>query len=119
MFKTESLAANILKITAPEKLSADDFKSLAPQVDAVIQQHGKIRLLIDATHLTGWSNIASFEAHLGFVKTHQHQAERVAIIIGHDWQRWIAAFAGAFLHPLIKTFTSAEEAAAAAWIASP
>lgn len=55
MLKTEILAPGVLKIVAPETLHADDFLALAPQVDAIIKDYGEIRLLIDASHLEGWT----------------------------------------------------------------
>ena len=36
-----------------------------------------------------WENMAAFETHAGFVKDHQEKVDRIAIIIAHDWQRWL------------------------------
>jgi uncharacterized protein (DUF2141 family) len=54
MIKTEVIAPNVLKIIAPEKLNANDFSELAPQVESIMKQQGQIRLLIDASRLEGW-----------------------------------------------------------------
>ena len=72
MITTEPISACALKITVPEKLKADDFQQLAPQIDSLIQQQGKIRLLVDASNFSGWENIAAFERHVGFINNH-HQ----------------------------------------------
>jgi hypothetical protein len=56
MIKTEIISDNILRITAPEKLKADDFRQIAPQVDSMISRYGKIRLLIDASGFNGWED---------------------------------------------------------------
>jgi hypothetical protein len=42
MIKTEIISDNILRITAPEKLKADDFRQIAPQVESMISRYGKI-----------------------------------------------------------------------------
>ena len=76
MIKTEIISDNVLRITAPEKLKADDFRQIAPQVDSIISQYGKIRLLIDASGFNGWENIAAFENHAGFAKNHQQKVAR-------------------------------------------
>ena len=68
MIKTDIVSNNVLRITAPEKLNADDFHQITPQVDSIISRYGKIRLLIDAFAFNGWENIAAFENHAGFVK---------------------------------------------------
>jgi hypothetical protein len=36
MIKTETISDNVLRITAPAKLKADDFRQIAPQVDSMI-----------------------------------------------------------------------------------
>ena len=33
MIKIDIISDNVLRITAPEKLKADDFRQIAPQVD--------------------------------------------------------------------------------------
>jgi hypothetical protein len=71
MIKTEIISPNVLKISVPEKLQADDFRQIAPQINSLIGEHGKIRLLIDASGFNGWENMAAFEKHAGFVKDHQ------------------------------------------------
>jgi hypothetical protein len=79
MIKIEALSTNALRITAPEKLKADDFSRVTPQIDSFISQHGTIRLLIDATGFNGWENIEAFENHAGFVRNHQMKVERIAV----------------------------------------
>jgi hypothetical protein len=54
MMKTEAITTNALKITSPEKSKADDLGQIAPQIEALISQHGEIRLLIDASAFGGW-----------------------------------------------------------------
>ena len=44
MIKTDIVSDNVLRITAPEKLKADDFHKIAPQVDLIISRYGKIRV---------------------------------------------------------------------------
>lgn len=116
MIKTETISANALKIVAPDKLKADDFQLIAPQVDSLISQYGKIRLLIDATGFNGWETIAAFKNHAGFVKNHQQKAERIAIIAAHDWQRWLIATLRIFMHPDVKTYDASHEGDALQWI---
>ena len=61
MIKTEIISGNALRIVMPNKLKADDFRQIAPQIDSLISEHGQIRLLIDASGFNGWENIAAFE----------------------------------------------------------
>jgi hypothetical protein len=116
VIKTEVISTNVLKIIVPEKLKAEDFRKIAPQVDALISQHSKIRLLIDASGFNGWENIAAFENHAGFVKNHQQKIDRIAVITGHEWQHWLIGTARIFVHPKIKAFDKGNENEALKWI---
>jgi hypothetical protein len=112
----EFLAPDVLKIIAPAKLSADDFTHLAPEVDGVIKRFGTIRLLIDATHLTGWENIGAFETHAGFIKNHQSKVQRLAVIAPHEWQHWLVGAIRIFLHPQARAFRPDQEDEARRWL---
>jgi SpoIIAA-like len=116
MIKTETISGNALRITMPEKLKADDFRQIAPQIDSLISQHGQIRLLIDATGFKGWENIAAFEKHAGFVKAHQQKIERLAVIAAHDWQHWLIGTVRIFVHPAVKAYDKSHEGEALNWI---
>jgi hypothetical protein len=116
MIKTEVVSANALRLTAPEKLKADDFRQIAPQVDSLISQHGKIRLLIDASGFKGWENIAAFQNHAGFIRTHQQKVERIAVIAAHNWQHWLIGAVRIFLHPEVRAYDKSQESEALQWI---
>lgn len=116
MIKTELISPRALKITVPEKLKADDFQEVAPQVDSLIKQQGKIRLLIDARNFGGWQNINAFERHVGFVKNHQQKVERIAVIVGQDWQHWIVATIRTFVHPEVRAYDPPDQDKALKWI---
>ena len=116
MIKIDNISDNVLRITAPEKLKADDFRQIAPQVDSIISRHGKIRLLIDASRFNGWENIAAFENHAGFVKNHQQKVDRIAVIVAHDWQHWLVGAVRIFLHPEIRAYDKGQQSEALKWI---
>jgi hypothetical protein len=116
MIKLEVIAPGVLKIVAPVKLSANDFAELAPQVDSLLEHEGKIRLLIDATQLEGWDNIAALEQHAAFVKTHKQKVERIAVIAQYDWQHWLVGAVKVFLHPKIRVFEKSDAELALRWI---
>jgi hypothetical protein len=118
MITIENIKANVLKVTVPEELKAGDFDQIAPQVDKLIQQHGKIRLLLDASKFGGWENTAAFEQHMGFVKNHQQKIERAAMIAGHAWQHWVVGAIKLFVHPEIRIYDKKQESEALAWITS-
>ena len=118
MITTTLISAGVLKIRVPGKLKADDFNQLAREVGSLIQQQGKIRLLVDASYFSGWNNIAAFERHIGFVKKHQLKVERISVITGHEWQHWVVGTIRLFVHPEVRAFDKGEESKALEWITS-
>jgi hypothetical protein len=101
---------------APERLKADDFRQLAPEVESIISKYGKIRLLIDGSRLEGWENIGAFETHAAFVKDHQQKVERIAVIAPHEWQHWLIGAVRVFLHPEVRAFDKNEQGEALRWL---
>jgi SpoIIAA-like len=118
MIRTEIISPNALRIFVPEKLKADDFREIGPQVDSIISRFGKIRLLIDASQFSGWENIAAFENHAAFVKHHQDKVQRIAVIVGHEWQHWLVGMVRIFVHPEVKAYDKGREREALHWIAA-
>lgn len=116
MIKIEAVRDNVMRVTAPEKLKADDFQKIAPQVNSILQRYGKVKLLIDATAFNGWENIAAFENHAAFVKSHQQKIDRIAVIIAHDWQHWLIGAVRVFLHPQVRAYDKGHESEALQWI---
>jgi hypothetical protein len=117
MLKVDVVSANAVKITVPKKLKADDFPQIAPQIDLLVRQRGQIRLLIDASEFAGWENVAAFENHAGFVKSHQQRVERIAVIVAHEWQHWLVGAVRIFVHPEIRSYDKDHENEALQWIA--
>ena len=118
MIQTELLAPNTLKIVLPEKIQSGDFQNVAPQVESVIER-GKINLLIDASAFDGWEDPAAFRAHATFVGGQvrpRQNVERLAVIIGHEWQRALVAVLSTFLHPHVRAFDKADLAQAIDWV---
>jgi hypothetical protein len=119
MIKTEPISAKVLKIVPSGKLTEDDFRLLAREVDAMIAKSGQIRLLIDASGFGGWENFAGFQAHGSFIKNHQRNVERLAVIVGHGWQHWLVDTVRMFLHPDARAFEKNREYEAQEWVTGP
>src|SRR5665213_1846890 len=109
MIKADIISNAALRIIAPKKLKAEDFRQLRPQIDSLINQRGKIRLLIDGSEFEGWENIAAIQAHAGFIRSHQRKIERIAVIARHNWQHWVIGAAGMFLHPEVTVYDQDHE----------
>jgi hypothetical protein len=67
----------------------------------------------------GWETFAAFQAHASFIRNHQGSVERLAVIVGHDWQHWLVDAMRMFLHPDAKAFDKNREEEARKWVAAP
>ena len=116
MIATAAISPCVLKIIPSEKLREADFRRLAERVDPMIAKCGQVRLLIDVSGFNGWDSYAAFQAHAGFIKNHQRNVERIAVIVGHDWQHWVVDAARMFLHPEARAFDKGREDEAQRWV---
>jgi len=116
MIVIESITSNVIKFRITDSLKVGDFSSFAPRIDALIQEKGTIRLLLDGTLFKGWENIEAAQEHFTFIKNHHTKVEKIALIAGHTWQHWLAAFANLFIQPDIKVFDAKDTSAALKWI---
>lgn len=107
---------HILEVNVKGALSSDDFKELAAIADNLVKEHGKIRLLLNATDFQGWENFSAAENHFRFVKHHHQNVEKIALIAGHMWQHWVAAMASIFVHPEVKVFHTDKGEEAERWV---
>jgi hypothetical protein len=73
-------------------------------------------IYIDASQFNGWENIKAFENHIQFIKTHQPKAERIAVIVGHEWQHWLIGVIRIFVHPAVRDYEKGQEIEALQWI---
>jgi hypothetical protein len=118
MIKVERVAEGVLKVVAPTKLRSGDFAELARQIEPVIRQKGQLRLLIDASHLAGWTDLAALEEHAAFVRSHHEKVDRIAVVAAHEWQRWLISAIRVFLHPEVRLFEDRQENEAVRWLKS-
>jgi hypothetical protein len=118
MIKAQPIADGILKVVAPTKLQSGDFAELARQIEPIIREKGRLRLLIDASDLEGWKDLTALEEHAAFVKSHQEKVDRIAVIAAHDWQRRLISAIKVFLHPEVRLFQSCQEDDALRWLKS-
>lgn len=118
MIKLAVVSGNVVKVTAPEILQADDFRTIAPQVDSILAAHGRIRLVVDLSAFKGWESMEAFERHASFVKAHYQKVDRIAVIVGHEWQRWLVGAVKAFLHVTMRAFDTSHEDEALRWVAT-
>ena len=101
----EEAGGKILLVKISGKLSKEDYQRFVPDVERLIKDHGKIRILVQMHDFHGWELGALWE-DIKFDMKHFGDIERLALVGESKWEAGMAAFCkplrcsiGAFLPP--------------------
>lgn len=67
------------KVITYGRLTQDSYDSFTPELDGLIETHGKIRLILETIHFEGWTMEAAWE-ELKLSCKHFNHIERIAIV---------------------------------------
>ncbi len=109
-------SGKLLHVKVTGKLTKDAYQTLVPEVDQLIQEHGKLRLLFEMHDFHGWTAGALWE-DVKFDLKHWKDIERLAIVGESKWQEGMALFCKPFTSATVKYFDHADVAQAQSWIA--
>ena len=112
----EESRKNIVAVRATGKLGKADYEHFVPEVERLIKQEGKIRLLFEMHDFHGWEPTALWE-DIKFDVKHFADIERIAMVGEEKWEQWMASFCRPFTSAAIRYFDQAQAAEARTWIA--
>jgi hypothetical protein len=113
---TENADAKLLNVRVSGKLTAEDYASFEPAVEALISQVGKIHILFVMHDFHGWEMGAVWE-DIKFATKHCSDISKIAMVGESNWEKWMAMICKPFTLSTVKYFDAADEAAAEAWLA--
>ena len=87
--------ARTMTVRLSGKLSKEDYNAFVPEVERLIQQHGKIRLLVEMHDFHGWDAGALWE-DVKFDLKHFNDVERIAFVGDKKWHKGMAVFCKPF-----------------------
>jgi hypothetical protein len=90
-------------------VTAEDYGVLTPPVQAAVDEHGSVRLLLDLTDFR-WEKAEAWGSDLRFGEQFRHAVARMAIVGDRAWERWLAHIAKPFYARDAEYFTDAEQA---------
>lgn len=111
----EEKNGNIIEVSASGKLTAEDYRTFAPQVEKDIQENGKVRILFRMQDFHGWQVGALWE-DIKFDMKHFSDIERLALVGDKKWEKGMATFCKPFTTAKIRFFTPDEIDAAKEWL---
>jgi|ERR1041385_2062267 hypothetical protein len=111
----EEAEGKILIVHVTGKLAKGDYVQFGPEVNHLIERHGKVRVLLNMEDFHGWTLGALWE-DIKFDAKHFKDIERIAMVGEKRWERWMAAFCRPFTTAEVRYFDKNEADRAKMWI---
>jgi len=80
-------SGKVIGLRLSGKLLHEDYQQFIPKLEALIQEHGSIRCLIEMTEFHGFELRALWD-EIKFDTTHATRIERCAVVGNKTWERW-------------------------------
>ena len=114
---TEEAGGKIVVVKMSDNLTMDDYEHFVPELDRLIKQHGKIRVLVEMHNFHGWTVSAVWQ-DIKFDLAHFKDIERLALVGESKWESGMATFCKPFTTAKLQYFDVSKAADALAWIRS-
>jgi len=111
----EEDGGKVLVVKLSGKLTKEDYAQFGGEVDRLIQQHGKLRILCQMHDFHGWEMGALWE-DIKFDFKHFRDIERLALVGESKWQHGMAVFCKPFTSAKIQYFDHTKLDEALAWV---
>lgn len=105
----------LLHVVLGGKLHKEDYQAFAPEVDRLVQEHGKLSILLELHDFHGWDAGALWE-DLKFDVKHFSDIKRLAIIGETRWEKGMAVFCKPFTTAKVRFFESRQLDVAREWV---
>ncbi len=105
----------VLEVEATDKLTAEDYWRFVPEVEALIEKHGRISLLFEMRDFHGWEPRALWE-DIKFDVKHLGDIDRLAMIGDKRWEAGMSDFCRPFTKAKIRYFDLKEAEQARQWV---
>lgn len=105
----------LLEVHLTGKLVEKDYETFLPAVERLVQQHGKINMLVDMHDFHGWT-AGAFWADTKFALHHFHDIGRLAVVGEAKWEKGMATFCKPFTTAEVCYFDRAKVDEARSWV---
>lgn len=111
----ERAGGKVLQVRVTGKLDREAYDQFLPEVERLIRQFGKVRVLFEMHDFHGWAAGALWE-DVKFDAKHFNDIERIAMVGETAWQKGMAAFCKPFTTATVRYFEPGEADMARAWL---
>ena len=108
----------ILLVKLSGKLTKQDYEHFGPEVERLVKQHGKLRILVEMHDFHGWTAGALWE-DIKFDMHHFSDIKRLALVGESKWEAGMAVFCKPFTTAKVRYFDKKSKSnEALTWIRS-
>jgi len=111
----ETSTNNVVNLKLTGRLTSEDYERFVPEIDELIEKHGKIRIVAELVDFHGWNAGALWE-DTKFALKHFSDIERVAFVGDKQWEKGMAYFCKPFTRASIQYFDASQAEEARKWI---
>lgn len=113
--KLDKSSGNVIGFKCIGTITASDYEKMVPEVKALIEKEGNIRLLFDLSDFK-WEKMEAWLADLSFGLEFRHEIEKMAIVGDKSWEKWITHLAKPFYARDAKFFKIEDISGAWTWL---
>ena len=110
----EEANGKLLIVKMSGKLTKEDYEHFLPEVERLIEQHGKIRVLCHMDDFHGWE-LGALREDVEFDIKHFAVVERLALV-DKKWQARMATFCNPFTTATVQYYNQSEFEMAVKWL---
>ncbi|NLF31423.1 MAG: STAS/SEC14 domain-containing protein [Planctomycetes bacterium] len=114
----EEIAGKVVEVTLSGKLTRGDYDRFVPQIEHLLAEHDKLRLLVVMTDFHGWTAGGLWD-DIKFDARHFRDIERLAFVGDKRWEKGMATFCKPFTRAKIRYFDHESVDEARRWIHEP
>ena len=108
-------AGDLVCLKAAGKLTDEEYKDMMPRLEAVIAEHGSLRLYADLTEFDGWDWRAAWD-DVAFGIKHWNDDSKIALIGDAAWEDLAAKIADKITPADVRNFAAGETGEALQWV---
>ncbi len=109
--------SGILYVTPNGRLAKEDFERIVREIDPYIEKQGKLNgVLLTASSFPYWKDFESMIAHFKFIKDHQKNLKKIAVVSDDTLLGLLPKLASHFVNAEVHHFKSIDREKALIWI---
>jgi len=111
----EKAHGRVLEVDLHGKLGREDYERFVPEIERMIREYFKVRVLVTMHDFHGWDAGALLE-DIKWNARHLSDIERLAIVGEKTWHKWMTGFCRPFTTTEVRYFAPKQLDVARAWI---